>query len=369
MRGKTFVWAAGMILMTAQAAYSQPEAQVKTPSIMEQFAESKVNPPLLQGENAARAYMAAWDSVTADARVIMDNSVDERQHSTLVEHQAYVERLIAAAMMDECDWGLHYAGGLETLLPHLGLMRRTARTLASDATRLVNLEGTAEQRVMHEREAMRRVKAIFGVSRHLRDDRVLISSLVSAAVAGLGRSWLEERVYAGTLSVDSAQVALGAMRSMQREDLYGMRASVDGEGDIVDNWLKAEYSDEDGPAKLADFIGTLQSEGTNPADAAIAKMSRAEFDKAVVQVRQFYADNAKVWLEEDGKQQVARLAEVTRNGEYGPVTARLAAVLDRAWTADEKSRREFADTVKLLEAYVANEGKLPTEMQKQTDGQ
>ncbi len=369
MRGKTFVWVAGVILMTASAANSQPEAPVRTPSIAEQFADSKVNPPLLQGENAARAFMAAWDSVTADERVIMGNSEDERQHSTLVEQQAYVEQLIAAAMMDKCDWGLHYAGGLETLLPHLGMMRGTARVLAADATRLVSLEGTAEQRAVHEREAMRRVKAIFGVSRHLREDRVLISSLVSAAIASLGRSWVEERVFAGTLSVDGAQVALGAMRSMQREDLYGMRASVDGEGDIVDNWLKAEYGGEDGPEKLADFIGTLQSEGTHPADAVIAKMSRAEFDKAVVQVRQFYADNAKVWFQEDGNEQIARLAQATRNGEYGPVTARLAAVLDRAWTADHKSRREFADSTKLLEAYVANGGKLPAQMQKQTDGQ
>lgn len=369
MLGKTFVWATGVMLMMTQMALAQPEAPAKAPSIMEQFAESKVNPPLLQGENAATAYIAAWDSISADTRVIVGNSADERQHSTLVEQQAYVERLIAAAMLDKCDWGLNYAGGLDTLLPHLGMMRASARVLAADATRLMSLEGTTEQRAAHEREAMRRIKAILGLSRHVRDDRVLISSLVSAAITSLGRSWVEERVYAGTLSVESAQVALGAMRQMRREDLFGIRASVEGEGDIFDNWLKAEFSDEAGPEKLAELIGTMQAEVSNPADAVIAKMTRAEFDKAVAQMREFYTDNAAVWTKPDGREQIGKLATAVLAGDYGPITMRLAAVLDRAWTADDTARREFGATEKLLEAYIAHAGKLPAEMQKQPEGQ
>jgi ribosomal protein L31E len=355
--------------MMACAAVAQPETPAKQQTIAEQFVESKATPPLLQGANAANAYIAAWDSVSSDTRVIAGNEVDERHASTLAEHQTYVERLIGAAMMAKCDWGLNYGGGLDTQLPHLKLMRSSARTLTADATRLMQLEGTAEQRTAREREAMRRIQAVIRMSTHVREDRVLISSLVSAAIMNVGRQWVDERVRAGTLSVESAQVVLGTMRAVQTDDLFGMRDSVEGEGDIFDTWLKSEFGGADGPEKLGQFIGTIQGDGLQPPDAVISKLSREEFDSAVTKMRQFYTDNAKIWLQPDAPEQIARLAASVRDNAYGPIAMRLAAVLGNPWASDDKLQRQFEETTKLLEAYVVHNGKLPDEFRSGGEGQ
>lgn len=360
MQVQRLVVAAGVVMMMACAAVAQPAGEVgKVPTVAQQFAEAKVVPPLLQGENAANAYMAAWDSLPAEARVSAGNSDDERQQSTLVEQQAYIERLINAAMMEKCDWGLNYEGGLDALLPHLGLMRNSARTLAADATRLMQLEGTPEQKATHEREAIRRIKAVFRLSLHVREDRVLISSLVSAAITKLGCSWVDERLKAGTLSVDSAQVVLGTMRSMQRDDLFGTRASVSGEGEMMLAWIKREFSGEEGPKKMSELMERLDSSGAQPVDVAIAKMTPKELDAAVGQLRDFYSDNVAAWDKPDAQDQIARMATAVSGGEYGPVAMRLAAVLSQAWIADNRLRREFGETKKRLESYVQHGGKLP----------
>jgi hypothetical protein len=362
MQVQRLVVAASVVMMMTCAAVAQPAAEVnQIPTVAKQFADAKVVPPLLQGENAANAYMAAWDSLPADARASAGNNDDERQHSTLVEQQAYVERLISAAMMEKCDWGLNYEGGLDAQLPHLGLMRHSARTLAADATRLMQLEGTAEQKATHEREAMRRIKALFRLGLHVREDRVLISSLVSAAMTKLGCSWVDERMKVGTLSVDSAQVVLGTMRSMQRDDLFGTRASVSGEGEMMLAWMKREFSGEEGPKKLAELTERLDASGTHPVDTVIAKMTTKELDAAIAQLGDFYSDNVAAWDKPDAQDQIARMATAVSGGEYGPVAMRLAAVLNQAWIADNKLRREFGETKKRLESYVLNGGTLPAE--------
>ncbi len=368
MRGMQIV-AVVVMMLTAGGAMAQGDAPVKLPTIAEQFAQSNNKPPLLQGQNAAQAYIAAWDSLSPDVRGVLSNRDDERQGSALLEHQAYVERLIAAAMMEKCDWGLDYNGGLELLLPHLGLMRSSARTLASDASRLMKLEGTPEQRAQHEREAMRRIIAVLRMSNHVSRDRILISALVSVAINSLGRDWVVERVRAGTLNVDSAQQALGTLRALEREDIFGARESVHGEWDIFDAWLKNRFSGEDGAKKLAEYMPTLSGDGGHPADNVIAKMNRKEFDASIARLRDFYVDNADVWDKPDARERLIKISTALGNGEYGPLGARLAPVLDRAWAADDKGRSEYAAAKRLLDAYVQHGGTLPAEMQQGAAGE
>jgi hypothetical protein len=375
MRGKQIVvivmlaLAAGTTAVMAQTKVAAPQTTSTRQWQMEdKFDQSQNKPPVLQGQNAANAYIAAWDSVSGEMRSVLSDTADERQGSALVENQAYIERIIAAAMMEKCDWGLDYNGGLELLLPHLGQMRAAARTLIADATRLMKLEGTPEQRAQHEREAVRRVIAVLRMSAHVSRDRIVISALVSSAINSVGRDWATSRVREGTLSTDSAQQVLGTLRALEREDMFGARESVRGEWDILDAWLKNRYGGDDGAKKLAELLPSLGGDGVHPADDTIAKMNRAEFDAAIARTRDFYMDNVEAWDKPDAKDRLSKLATSVSNGEYGPVALRLAAVLERAWAADDKSRREFAAAKSLLDTYVQHNGKLPPEVQQGTAG-
>jgi hypothetical protein len=369
MRGGKQLLAAALLMTVAGAAGAQPtntQAAQKIPTIAEQFASSNNRPPLLQGQNAAQAYVAAWDSISPDQRGTLHSrqGEDERQVSMLVEQQAYVGKIINAAMMDECDWGLDYKGGLELLLPHLGLMRGSARMLIADASRLMAIEAQGETRAANEREAVRRVKAAMRMSEHVRHDRILISGLVGAAMNSLTCSWVEDRLRSGTLSTDSAQQVLGTMRPMNTEDVFGLRDSVMGEWEIFDLWFKEKFQGERGAKELADFMPMVSGDGLQPTDEVIRKMDRNQLDAAVARLKDFYVDSAAIWDQPKAHDELLRLATAVTSGEYGVVAQRMAPSLVKAWSADKKGQGTFEATKKMLEAYIQNDGKMPAEMQK-----
>jgi hypothetical protein len=346
---------------TPPATQTQPTDHVKLPSASESFLAAGNKPPLLSGMNAANAYLALWDTLPPDGRHAIDG---EATDSSLAQHQEYIKRLVETAMMDQCDWGLNYEAGFDLLMPQLGIMRSSARTLMADATRLESLSGCGMQVAEYQSEATRRVKAAMHMSQHVRNDRILISGLVGAAMNSLACGWVQERLQSQMLSTESAVQVLSTMRTMNESDLFGMHEAVRGEWDIMNAMLASKFAGEEGPRRLSEYVVTLSRDGVHPADEAISKMTRKEFDDAIVRMQAFYADSAAAWDKADAQEQLSRLATAVASGEYGPVATRLAAVLDRAWSADKKARDTFATTKKMLEAYIQNDGKMPAEMQK-----
>ncbi|HLP84514.1 MAG TPA: hypothetical protein VK157_09205 [Phycisphaerales bacterium] len=348
------------LLLAAGSACAQTDAPApKAPTVKQTLLEGGSKPPVLNGMNAANAYLDLWESLPDDKRRAIDG---EATDSALLEQQAYISRLIDIAMMEQCDWGLNYNAGLELLLPQLGTLRSSARTLAKDATRLMSLEGTDQQRAANQLEAVRRIKAVSRMSQHVKTDRILISGLVGAAINNLACSWIDERLHAGTLSTDSAQQLLSNLRSMQNDDLFSLNASVQGEWDIFDAWFKNKFAGEDAAKQLAEAIPALSDGNAAPADAIISAMSRKELDASIARMRDFYTDIADVWSKPDGRERIAKLSTAVTAGDYGPVAQRLAPALDKSWASDKKGRETYENTMKLLQAYINNNGALPADL-------
>src|ERR1043165_3048229 len=85
------------------------------------------------------------------------------------ENHLAIETLLRASKMTKCDFELPFENGINVLLPHLSLMRKSARLLRFDARRML-IDGKPN-------EAAERIAAIYRMAGPLQSDSVLINTL------------------------------------------------------------------------------------------------------------------------------------------------------------------------------------------------
>jgi hypothetical protein len=355
---------AGVAAPSPATQPATPPDAPKMPAIARQFADTNTHPPLLQGQNAAHAYLAAWDSIATEQHAVLHAraGTNEDQPAMLAQQQAYIEKLINAATMEQCDWGLDYKSGWELVVPHLSLVRGSSRALMADASRLMALPAEGESRAANEQQAIRRIRAMLRMSEHVRNDGFIVSSLVGCSMNGQACKWIDERLQSGALSTDSAQQLLGAMRAMNTDDLFGAHASIMAEWEMFDLWFKDKFQGEHAAKELAAFIPVPTGDVPQPIDHAIREMNQTQLDAAVARFKDFYTDSAAAWSQPNGHDELQRLAAAAVNGEYGLLTQRMAPVFGKPWTTDSVSRKTFENTKTLLATYLQHGGTLPEEL-------
>jgi hypothetical protein len=311
-------------------------------------------PPALPGKsNAALLYYRAWQSIDDQTRGTLNQG--EADDATLAKHQPYIEALLRAAETRDCDWGLRYEEGIELLLPHLGMLRGSARTFKTDAERLLDAGGDENQR-----QAARRIAALYSMSMHVRGDRILISSLVSQAITSLGNSKVQELLVEGKLTASNAQSILNAMRDLPKEDAFGIKEAVAGERDIFIEWIRDTFrGDKAGSEFVARMAGMMEAGAltTNHIATLNEKQLGEEIDKGLP----YYDQVIKAWDQPDGLAKIESLEADLKGGEYGALATLIMPAFRTAYVSNTRISAETARTIKMIEAYIANNAVLPEE--------
>jgi hypothetical protein len=260
--GRHFTLSAGLLLGTATiavAAQAQSPEPFRASAVLEE--ESAPRPPRTPS-NAAWAYYKAWDTITTtDDRNQFREAVGDRppagkpvtrdQRRMLEKHRAFIDGVLAASAMEECDWGSRKDDGLMALLPHLGFTRLSARALGLDARRCAedgNSVGAAE-----------RIVAMLRLSQHASSDAYLISTLVGTAIGHFACMVTEEVMEADQLTAPAARMILAAVRQVDTPDLYNSAAAIELERSTTLNWFRKECV---GPRPGLKFVRTLSTAGS-----------------------------------------------------------------------------------------------------------
>ncbi len=257
-----------------------------------------------------------------------------------------VNQLIAASKMTKCDFELPYENGINVLMPHLGMMRKSARLLRLDARRLT-IEGKPD-------EAAERIAAVYRMAGHLKSDDILISTLVSVAIAGIGNSESQELIKSGKLTATGRENILKAVDSLGTVDPYGFKGALRGERRITVGWVRARYT---GPEAGKHMVEEIQKDwglvpGSREELNQIAKMDEKELSKGLDQLDGYHELIASLWDLPDAPERLEVIGSRIKDGGFGPLSTFMAPALSKACSASQKAFAELAATTKALKEYV-----------------
>ena len=217
----------------------------------------------------------------------------------LKEHARDIDRLVEASRSATCDFGVDYTAGMDTMMPHLAMVRDLARVLKADAARLLaagDLDGAAK-----------RIATIERIAAHvLQPAHSIIELLVVSAVAQLGTGFV----------ADNASVANAPWKTDIQQALVDLEAQLAGraativrlDGEMVVKALRAGKMVDMRVAGGRDWTGA----------------SQAERDAAAATLAAIHGEVGRAWDAPGGAVRLGALEQQAKNEGVGDLMSPLA---------------------------------------------
>lgn len=301
------------------------------------------------GDNAALVYYSVWinddrEKLSAFAEAYSDMQFGKAQPQAvadfLKQREFDIKRLVRAGQMNHCDFGIDRSEGFNTLLPHLAKLRSVARILNADAARCL-LEGKPD-------DAADRFVAIFGLARHAASDRILISSLVSIAIANVPVNGLVESNGASQLTPAGRAKVLAAIDKFQGGAGFRLKDAIEGEREMAVDATILKYDGPGAGRKFADEVlreavvsgapGAHPEQEPTPQSniEKVRQMDGAALQAEASKLNAFYDEVKRVWDGPNVDQRLKELSAAAEKGEYGVLGAFLLPALTKCHTSEVK---------------------------------
>ncbi len=364
--------AASTLLLAASTGLAQAVAQEgKQPTPAELRALPKPSsamnepagpkPPDIKGkENAALVYYRAWDSI--DRAVFTDVNqnyknepgakLSEAHMAGVKDNQKFVQSIMHATDLEECDWGVDFEEGPNALLPHLGFLRGSCRFLGADVRRCVQENDISG--------AAKRVVAITKMSTQMRGDHCLISALVSVAINGYAISVTRNMMTEKSLTPEAAHLILAAFKGMP-EDPFGFKTCLDMERNML-HWTKTHFTGEHAGEEFSKAFLEI-GEGQMPVNGDIKKMNEAALDAEIEKATKYYDELDNLWGQPGKDKEFAALEQRLEKGEFGTVAMVIAPAVWKANQSGLKAAAAVDGIEKELEAFIRGEDTGPATVQ------
>lgn len=251
----------------------------------------------------------------------------------LAEIADFMDDLERASRETHCDFQVRYEDGYAALLPHLGQMRNFARLLTTDARRLAlagDTQGAAD-----------RLATALRMARHITGDRILISSLVSAAIADMAMKeayWLLDRTQDGR---EIMQILGEAVDRFPEEDPHKVELALRTERDLVASLARQFRGPNAGrefASLFAQMSGDDQDDSAGPSLRALnGEQFRLEVEKAVDAFDLVF----EAWNADNPPAELRMLGEHFSNGDFGPVAFVVVPAFGHAYKSDARARERL----------------------------
>ena len=338
---------------TATPAAAQPELR---PGLSPTEAYALLDS--MRPTNAALIYYRFWMTVDPDifdTYIIFNHAEEDDEETTMSPERAteilesgVIDTLMEAASLEECDFGVAYQDGWSALLPHLGKLRWTTRILYGDTRRLLD-QGDADA-------AADRVAAIYGMAWQAKNDKVLISSLVSAAIANMGHELTGYLIDSGEMSDAQRDLLASRLeRFLETDDPFNVRTCIAMEAALSVGWIETLIQDADVGNKLGD---KLAADGFFSADDEATRRRLNSLDAPAIRreaekLSDYYEKVNELWDDPESVEKVQALGALVEAGAFGVLTQTFGASLDRARESELRAIGEVEATLDALYSYRA----------------
>ncbi len=257
-----------------------------------------------------------------------------------------VREFLKGAALPECDFGPDWDEGIEMLIPHLGGMRTGVVLLLIDGrSKLAQGDSAA---------AADRFAAAYAIAAHSANDRILVSSLVSAHMVSLANETvLQPGVLEQLRPADRKTIALATWK-FGADDPFLLRAAIANEGAMMDRWLREQFADPMSESELKALLGTLfdPTDDFEPLMAVINDPD--EFEASLVRLRLFYTEVDAAWEAEDADERLERIesefSKETDENRFGILAEFFAPAIARTRINERKAVESLERARSLLGA-------------------
>ena len=258
----------------------------------------------------------------------------------LADSQDRIERFIWTARLPECDFGLQYQDGWALLLPHLGKMRNIARVLRADAVRMGGL-GECDK-------AADRVDGMFGLAEHVRRDRVMISSLVSIAIARLATDSAVYLAENERLSAEGRDMLIARLEALRGDDYFGLFDCMTMEYTVSAGWMARMPAG----GTPSEWLRGIDSD--NEDDRLLERLDAMGRDAVLAdagKMGEYYRGVQEVWNDPHASEKLDGLGALVEVGAFGHTGKIFLAAMGKVKASELNLLSAVEDALPKLIAY------------------
>ncbi|MEM9065569.1 MAG: hypothetical protein AAGB51_08785 [Planctomycetota bacterium] len=348
--------AAAAVILAAGGAAAQP--LVNQGNEGQGFAEAPLPRAwLAPKDNAALTYLRLFmvqpgfmedfgDQEITPTAVLSDELVEKFASDDV---QAWITELLIATELPYCDFGIRLDMGWNTLLPHLGHLRRSARALILDTNRLLESDRPS---------AFRRLGAVFALARHVCASSdgggVLIETLVGSAVFSAAAGAVSDLDSNDKITPDEARALLAKLADYDPSDPFGYAASIERERAFVVASIDAVIDlDKPGLALAEDYASATSS--TVGVYEGLAALDREGLRDELRRYEEAYEILRAAWGSNDPRAKLENLESLVADGHFGVVSSVFWPSFSRILDSRETIESTLVDVRGKLERIVSGE--------------
>lgn len=283
--------------------------------------------PLSCQDNAAFLYYKAWawfplpqqpGLTWSQEKAAEDWKPTAEMIGFLYVNQMHIDVLLQATPIEHADFDVDSSNGPATLLPHIGLMRKSAEFLGVDARRYMSEKNKIA--------AADRIEAIYRIGSHIAESsQSVIETLTALTIRSIADDHTDLLISTGNLTTNARETLLREAQRSNASDAIGIKHGFACErswylpgGAFYDRWK--------GAAAGRQFADYLREHVLGDTDAAFRKHTPAlqrlngdqlntEFDS----VAKVYADVIAAWDQPNAEELLETIAKDIEAGAYGTV--------------------------------------------------
>ena len=240
------------------------------------------------------------------------------------EVRRYRALIKKAVESERVDFGLQHEEGFNMLIPHLSHMRRLARQLKR-TSRQLRLAGNME-------ESVEDLALILGMAKQVAPDRVLISSLVSAAIASVALNEIELALTDRQIDPSSAERLLIALQRLPAGDPFHYTEAIDGEYEMLERTFAEDGMSQEELEERLTNITDMMSPNEEDWDRAHSGIDRAWVKSQIKQSKPLFDRLADLMTLEDrlaARRENRAIMIAVEEGEYGTFNATIMPGIGR----------------------------------------
>lgn len=281
---------------------------------------------------------------------------NDKSREILKKNRFAIDTIVTAADLSECDWGIDYSRGFDTMIPGLSTAKKTAYLLIADA-RILDEQGDYKL-------AFQRCLTAQKMGRHIAD-KTIISNLVGIAIDAMAYKCTQDILS----HTSSNPKTLNWLKNelMKIDNIpFSLKPSIEAEGQVIRMYMHIERKEEK-IATIREICGDDMDDTTKSALDQLRNADEEYFAKARAYNKKIFSSiiAAMDMPYPQAYVKITKLcerpAQDTKKIPHATLTAVLAPALTKVYSLDIRRRTQANAMLTAVDIYIAKAktGQLP----------